>query len=270
MYASAVEGKLFGENLLHFGEKLVEAIKTFVDDRFIEVSKQVNKGDHYGDYFFADCIRMMIRLNDLGRFLERFESFKNKLLDIQEGEDKRNRMARICDVHYDSLLNNSRNQMVKLVALWFIRRDFQERYMIEVFTKDWALGKKQDFVAESIQKMDAYIDDISKMIKNTVSQERIVNMIYSLMVDAYIEKFTIAVFAHQKKLKLQNESSIILTKLATSKKISHLDVKKCARAKSDADKKLYEGLIENIEEDSWRLNNLHEKDMPVSSSMTAS
>ena len=87
MYASAVEGKLFGENLLHFGEKLVEAIKTFVDDRFIEVSKQVNKGDHYGDYFFADCIRMMIRLNDLGRFLERFESFKNKLLDIQEGED---------------------------------------------------------------------------------------------------------------------------------------------------------------------------------------
>jgi len=68
--------------------------------------------------------------------------------------------------------------------------------MSQVFTQSWLTPKEAEptnVVQDALENAETYLNDIQRHVTSERNREKVVDALFRLMVDAYIEKFIITV-----------------------------------------------------------------------------
>ena len=99
------------------------------------------------------------------------------------------------------------NDMADAVALFILKSEIEQDIMIFFFTNDWR-EKGTLYLEEALQSAHMYLTDVRKMTLEERFASKVAESCFSLLIDAYIERFIIAV-NQRFKLRLPMEKVLI-------------------------------------------------------------
>ena len=169
------------------------------------VKHQVEKSAIFEAKKRSDLIMMVIRLNDLTKIANSFDKFKTRNLKVF-GQENSERIDNFFDDYFRELVGHI-NDMADAVALFILKSEIEQDIMIFFFTNDWR-EKGTLYLEEALQSAHMYLTDVRKMTLEERFASKVAESCFSLLIDAYIERFIIAV-NQRFKLRLPMEKVLI-------------------------------------------------------------
>ena len=104
--------------------------------------------------------------------------------------------------------------MAEIVALYIVRSDIENEVLMHFFTVPWKENHEL-MLQDVLKRASKYMSDIFKVIIEDRFAGKIAQALYSMLVDAYIERFAIAV-NQRYKLKLPFDKPLLSVVYADS------------------------------------------------------
>ncbi len=84
------------------------------------------------------------------------------------------------------------NAQAELIALFFIRGSIQEDLLMYFFTTSWQKGHSQ-MLEEVLKNAGSFIKDVMRLVEEERFAGKVAESLYCLLIEAYIERFVIAI-----------------------------------------------------------------------------
>ncbi|CDW77151.1 UNKNOWN [Stylonychia lemnae] len=215
------------------GEKLFEFMKRMLDVLVSLVQHIVEKSLNFEPKKKSELMTLIIRMNDLTKVMNDFEKFKDRCVKVV-GDQLRDRVENVFDDYFRELIAHT-NQITEVVALFIIKSEIEQDYLINFFTNEWK-ENSSDLMEEILQCAHGYLNEVQKMTLEERFASKVAESLFSLLIDAYIERFIIAV-NQRFKLKLPIEKAL-LDFIYTNSKLKKKNKDKIIHTKDILDFKL--------------------------------